>query len=79
MRRKAFHRGDGSHKCYETREEFEQRRQAEERAKWAEAIVEENAPDDSDDVPGDARVRSTAERARAYVSFDRKWSGTARI
>ena len=49
MRRKAFHRGDGSHKRYETREEFEQRRQAEERAKWAEAIVEENAPDDSDD------------------------------
>ena len=49
MSRKAFHRGDGSHKRYETREEFEQRRQAEERAEWAEAIVEENTPNDTDD------------------------------
>ena len=49
MRRRAFHHGDGSHKRYETREEFEDRRQRAEREAQAEAIVEEHAPDDDSD------------------------------
>jgi hypothetical protein len=46
MRRKAFHNGDGSHKRYEAREEFEERRNAREHAECAEAVVQENSPED---------------------------------
>ena len=49
MRRKAFHRGDGSHKRYETREEYEARRDESEFMASMNAIVEENAPEDTDD------------------------------
>jgi len=49
MRRRAFHHGDGSHKRYETREEFEERRQWAEKEAQVNAIVEEHAPDDDSD------------------------------
>jgi hypothetical protein len=51
MRRREFHNGDGSHKRYETREEFEERRDEAEFMGAVNAIVEENTPDDSDADP----------------------------
>ena len=49
MSRRAIHRGDGSHKRYETREEFEARRDEAEFMDAMNAIVEENTSDDADD------------------------------
>lgn len=49
MTRRAIHRGDGSHQRYETREEYEERRDAAAFFDAANAIVEENTPDDHAD------------------------------
>ena len=50
MTRRAHHRGDGSHKRYETREEYDRRRDEAEFMDAMNAIVEENTPEDPEDV-----------------------------